>query len=131
MTGKRFVPTDFDKQLGKIITITRNRFGMSQKDLAKSLGVTFQQVQKYETGGNRISAAKLNTIAECFGMSISALLHGSAQEYLHDADIKKTIELMYKMNATQRRFILQSAAYVAGSTPPGPVRHNIKSGNQN
>ena len=115
MAGKQFAATDFDKQLGKIIALTRNRFGMSQKDLAKSLGVTFQQVQKYESGGNRISASKLNTIAECFGMTIGDLIHGCHQEYIHDTDIQKTIELMYKMNTTQRQFILQSATYVVGT----------------
>ena len=122
MAGRKFIPSDFDISIGKIIAMTRNRFGWSQKDLARRLGVTFQQVQKYETGGNRISAGRLQTIAECFEMTIGQLIDGSTQEYIHEGDIRKTIDLMYKMTPDEQRFILQAASYVMGGVVPGPIR---------
>lgn len=122
MNRRKFIPSDFDVSLGKTIAMTRNRFGWSQKDLARRLGVSFQQVQKYETGGNRLSVSRLQMIAECFEMTVSELMDGSTQEYIHDEDIRKTIDLMYKMTPDEQRFILQAASYVLGAVVPGPVR---------
>ena len=50
---------------------------MSQGDLAKRLGVSFQQVQKYEKGTNRVGAGRLPEIADMFGVPIGALFEGS------------------------------------------------------
>lgn len=122
MVGRKFEPNDFDVRLGRAIAITRNRLGMSQKDLARHLGITFQQIQKYETAGNRIPVARLQEIADCFEINICQLLDCSNQKYVHDADIMRTIDLMYKMTPAQRRFILQAAVYVRGGEMPGPVR---------
>lgn len=52
--------------------------GMTQKDLAKKVGVTFQQIQKYESAGNRISADTLKRIADAFELSIGQLVDGGA-----------------------------------------------------
>jgi transcriptional regulator with XRE-family HTH domain len=52
-----------DKSVGRQIRIRRNTLGMSQTDLADELGLTFQQVQKYEKGANRISAGRLLRLA--------------------------------------------------------------------
>lgn len=53
-------------RLGHIIAMVRARHGMSQKDLAEKLGISFQQVQKYECAANRISAARLYEISRIF-----------------------------------------------------------------
>jgi transcriptional regulator with XRE-family HTH domain len=53
--------------------------GISQTELANHIGVTFQQVQKYETGTNRISMGRLTRIARVFGVSVTYLLAGSRQ----------------------------------------------------
>ena len=50
---------------------------MSQGDLAKRLGVSFQQVQKYEKGTNRVGAGRLPRIADIFGVPIGALFEGT------------------------------------------------------
>lgn len=113
MTGKKFTPLQSDICVGRIIAISRRRMGMSQKELAEHLGITFQQIQKYETGGNRISAGKLMQIAAAFEMSPGQLLDGATHAYMHDRDIMEIIELLYKMNQTQRSFILQMAQYIA------------------
>jgi transcriptional regulator with XRE-family HTH domain len=52
-----------DKSVGRQIRIRRITLGMSQTDLAEALGLTFQQVQKYEKGANRISAGRLLRLA--------------------------------------------------------------------
>lgn len=63
MSGKVFTPNPIDEHIGQRIQLRRVMLGMSQKDLANICGVTFQQVQKYECAGNRISASRLFEIS--------------------------------------------------------------------
>jgi len=56
-------PGPLDVMLGAKIRIFRSYRGMSQTDLARKIGVAFQQVQKYEKGTNRIVASRLSRIA--------------------------------------------------------------------
>jgi transcriptional regulator with XRE-family HTH domain len=76
MTGKRFAPTSTDEHIGQRLQLRRNMMGMSQKDLAKLCGVTFQQIQKYETAGNRISASRLFDISAALETPISFFFSG-------------------------------------------------------
>ena len=55
MSGKPFQPTAVDEHIGQRVQLRRVMMGLSQKDLAKICGETFQQIQKYERAGNRIS----------------------------------------------------------------------------
>jgi len=59
-----------------MIRAHRKRMGMSQSQLADALGLTLQQVQKYERGSNRVSASKLFDIAQTLGLSISTFFEG-------------------------------------------------------
>lgn len=52
-----------DMAVGARIRLTRKARGVSQQALAESVGLTFQQIQKYESGANRVSASKLAEIA--------------------------------------------------------------------
>jgi transcriptional regulator with XRE-family HTH domain len=74
MSSKR--PDPIDIQVGHRIRIQRVARGMSQSGLADQIGVTFQQVQKYEKGTNRVSASRLVRIAEVLGISSHALMGG-------------------------------------------------------
>lgn len=65
-----------DRRLGQRVRTRRLEIGMSQEKLADLLGVTFQQVQKYEKGINRIAASRLFDIAAALGMPISAFFEG-------------------------------------------------------
>jgi transcriptional regulator with XRE-family HTH domain len=67
-------PHPVDVAVGARIRIIRKGKGMSQGTLAQSLGLTFQQVQKYERGSNRVSASKLVEIARTLEVSPSELL---------------------------------------------------------
>jgi transcriptional regulator with XRE-family HTH domain len=60
-----------DAKLGEKIRIRRTAAGMSQSELGEALGVSFQQIQKYEKGANRVSAVRLEQIAKALNESIS------------------------------------------------------------
>ena len=72
-TTKKRQPTAADAKVGESIRAHRLIAGMSQSDLAEQLGVSFQQVQKYEKGANRVGAGRLPQIAGIFKIPISAL----------------------------------------------------------
>ena len=71
MSGKAFVPSAVDLHIGQRMQLRRVMMGMSQKDLAKVCGVTFQQIQKYETAGNRISASRLFALSTALETPVS------------------------------------------------------------
>ena len=77
-------PNDVDRQVGSRVRMRRMLIGMSQEKLGDALGLTFQQVQKYEKGTNRISASRLQQIAQVLGVSIDFLYGGGAAKA--DAD---------------------------------------------
>jgi len=64
-------PRNADIQIGNKIRLQRVVLGMSQERLAKEIGVTFQQVQKYEKGINRVSPARLQDIARALNMPVA------------------------------------------------------------
>ena len=70
MSVKR--PDPVDIEVGHRIRIERLARGLSQTALANQLGVTFQQVQKYEKGVNRVGAGRLTKIAEVLGIEVAA-----------------------------------------------------------
>jgi transcriptional regulator with XRE-family HTH domain len=76
---KKRSPNAADGEVGESIRAHRLIAGMSQTDLANKLGVSFQQVQKYEKGVNRVGAGRLPQIAEIFNVPISALFSDHAQ----------------------------------------------------
>ncbi len=69
-------PNDIDRHVGGRVRMRRMLIGMSQEKLADALGLTFQQVQKYEKGTNRISASRLQHIAGTLGVTIEYLYAG-------------------------------------------------------
>lgn len=60
-----------DKLIGTRIRLQRTAIGMSQEKLGDILGITFQQIQKYEKGTNRVGAARLQAIADALGVPVS------------------------------------------------------------
>jgi transcriptional regulator with XRE-family HTH domain len=71
-------PNAVDVAVGRNLRIWRIARGLSQAQLAGRLGVTFQQVQKYETAGNRIPTGRLVKAAAILGIPISALFEGTS-----------------------------------------------------
>ena len=62
---------EYDHELGKRIRLRRVELGISQSDLADKLGVSFQQVQKYEKGVNRVGASRLQQIATALDVPVT------------------------------------------------------------
>ncbi len=58
-----------DKEIGQKIRYLRNRWGLSQSELAERIGISFQQIQKYEKGSSRISVMRLQQITAALGLS--------------------------------------------------------------
>ncbi|MBR3929963.1 MAG: helix-turn-helix domain-containing protein [Alphaproteobacteria bacterium] len=76
MSGKPFIPTAIDEHIGQRMQLRRVMMGLSQKDLAKICGVTFQQIQKYECAGNRISASRLFELSAALETPVSFFFAG-------------------------------------------------------
>ncbi len=64
-------PNPTDIHVGSRIRLRRNMLGMSQEKLGEMLGITFQQVQKYEKGTNRVGASRLQAISEILGVPVA------------------------------------------------------------
>jgi transcriptional regulator with XRE-family HTH domain len=64
-------PDPVDIHVGSRVRLRRTLLGMSQDKLARAIGVSFQQLQKYERGTNRISASRLYALSKVLGVGIS------------------------------------------------------------
>ena len=64
-------PNPTDVYVGGRIRLRRNMLGMSQEKLGESLGITFQQIQKYEKGTNRVGASRLQAIASILSVPVA------------------------------------------------------------
>jgi transcriptional regulator with XRE-family HTH domain len=74
--------TSVDVEIGQRIRAARLKKGISQEDLGKALGVSFQQIQKYEKGVNRVSSARLVEVAKAVDMTV--------EDFFDRVDTKKT-----------------------------------------
>ena len=70
-------PDPIDRLVGNNVRILRLERGLSQSDLAERLGITFQQVQKYEKGINRIGSGRLARLSQVLGVSVGRFFQGS------------------------------------------------------
>lgn len=70
--------TDADRTIGGLIASLRKAQGLSQSALGDAIGVSFQQVQKYEKGRNRIGAGRLQTIADLLKVPVETFFAGQA-----------------------------------------------------
>src|SRR5688572_33120395 len=89
MASKGF-PNPIDVHVGSRIRLRRTLLGLSQEKLAEAIGLTFQQVQKYEKGANRVSSSRLMDIAKVLEVDIayffaemSAAVAGQTPSQLH------------------------------------------------
>jgi len=68
-----------DSLVGGRIRLLRKQRKMSQSDLGQALGVTFQQIQKYENGKNRVGASRLHQVAIALNVPIAELFDGASE----------------------------------------------------
>jgi transcriptional regulator with XRE-family HTH domain len=69
-------PNPVDKYVGSRVRMRRIMLGLSQEKLGDALGLTFQQIQKYEKGTNRIGASRLHQISDILQVPVSFLFEG-------------------------------------------------------
>lgn len=70
-------PNPIDIHVGGRIRLRRNMLGMSQEKLGESLGITFQQIQKYEKGTNRVGASRLQAISSILTVPVAFFFEGA------------------------------------------------------
>jgi transcriptional regulator with XRE-family HTH domain len=72
-------PNPVDRHVGSRVRMRRMLVGMSQEKLGEALGITFQQIQKYEKGTNRIGASRLHQIAKVLSVPVEFFYEGAPQ----------------------------------------------------
>jgi transcriptional regulator with XRE-family HTH domain len=104
----------YDNELGKRIRLRRVELGISQSELADKLGVSFQQVQKYEKGVNRVGAARLQQVATALDVPVTFFFDGDGKsrevESLLFIDSSFSLRLLrayssVQSQAVQRQFV--------------------------
>lgn len=108
-----------DIHVGKRIRHRRWMIGITQQQLAEKVGIKFQQIQKYETGMNRVSASRLWDISEVLGVSVAFFFEGldgkdsSASEIegdiLADKEALQLVRSYYAIPEAQRRRLFDLA----------------------
>ncbi len=110
-----------DVHVGKRVRHRRWLIGMTQQQLAEQVGIKFQQIQKYETGANRISASRLWDIAEALGVPVSFFFEGIEEDakastsktlpadVLSDKEALDLVRSYYAIPENQRRRLFELA----------------------
>ncbi len=113
-----------DVHVGKRVRHRRWLVGMTQQQLAEKVGIKFQQIQKYETGMNRVSASRLWDIAAALSVPVSFFFEGLAEDsqtatevaasdvpldILKDKEALELVRSYYAIPETQRRRLFELA----------------------
>jgi len=133
MTMAKKLPNPIDKHVGGRLRMRRMMLGMSQTNLGDALGITFQQVQKYESGANRISASRLQHISHFLQVPVPFFFEGApdrprgaggpatpdyVSEFLSSTDGLALVKAFPKIKeAKLRRRVVQLVEEIAGDEP--------------
>lgn len=111
-----------DIHVGKRIRHRRWMVGMTQQQLAERVGIKFQQIQKYETGMNRVSASRLWDISDAMGVEISFFFEGLGRhttpeseeiaargDFMADKEALELVRSYYAIPENQRRRLFELA----------------------
>jgi transcriptional regulator with XRE-family HTH domain len=123
-------PSSIDVAVGRNVRIWRMARGMSQAQLAGRLDVTFQQLQKYEVGANRIGTGRLVKVAAVLGIPIATLFHGTDTDpsrsllaLVSDARAFRLAEAFAAIhNSTLRLSLVYLVEKIAAAVPQPPRR---------
>src|SRR5262252_5819650 len=125
---RKKAPSPIDKHVGSRVRMRRIMLAMSQEKLGAALGLTFQQVQKYEKGTNRIGASRLQQISHILQVPVafffeglpnelapSALSVAQIDDFISDSDGLRLIRAFMRIdNAALRRRIVMLVQEIAG-----------------
>lgn len=114
-----------DIHVGKMLRAVRKAKGVSQETLADALGISFQQVQKYENGANRVSASKMFDAAVFLGVAPAAFFDGlegapvtgvpsALAEFFTQDGALQIAEAFPKLSASERRCVTALVVSMAG-----------------
>lgn len=131
---------EIDFYVGKRLRRRRRLLGLTQQALGDMVGIRFQQIQKYECGANRISAARLFELSEALTVPIQYFYEGLTNDSpaLDDCDDfiapdvlskKETMDLVrayYNMGETPRKHLLDLAKSLEKSETPTPGNRNLR-----
>ena len=108
-----------DVHVGKRVRHRRWMVGMTQQQLAEKVGIKFQQIQKYETGMNRVSASRLWDISNALGVTVSFFFDGleqdasdknaSPMDMMSDKEALELLRSYYSIPENQRRRLFDLA----------------------
>ena len=131
LAATKRVPEPVDVHVGNRVRMRRLMFGMSQEKLGRALGLTFQQVQKYEKGKNRMGSSRLQQIANILQAPVTFFFEGApgqtkpdgktpspayVSDFLATTDgLTLTKAFMQIKNAKLRRSIVNLVEDIAGS----------------
>jgi transcriptional regulator with XRE-family HTH domain len=113
MAGKRI--DQIDKHVGNRVRMQRMVLGITQQRLAEGLGITFQQVQKYEKGTNRISASRLQAIARILKVS-PAFLFGESDAVRERSGTISATALIQCLTKSEGAALMRSFARINDKT---------------
>jgi transcriptional regulator with XRE-family HTH domain len=88
-------PNPTDKYVGSRVRMRRMMLGMSQEKLGNALGLTFQQVQKYEKGTNRIGASRLQQISHILQVPVSFFFEGAPELQARGSEFSEAPSPLY------------------------------------
>ena len=129
-------PNPVDVHVGSRVRMRRTLLGLSQEKLGEAIGLTFQQVQKYETGANRVSASRLWQLCEALNVPVSFFFEGypedkpstksrgfsESNDVLNEREALELVRAYYAHPAGFRRHILDLLKSVPKYFAPRPAR---------
>ena len=133
-------PNPIDRHVGLRIRLRRKELGVSQEKLADQIGLTFQQVQKYENGANRISASRLVQIADTLQVSATSFIEGLGAYAERGQDARRRslppgaeqlLDVYAKLAAPMRDAVVQLAKSLADGVTPSRAKRapRVQTGN--
>jgi transcriptional regulator with XRE-family HTH domain len=111
-----------DKRIGQRVKQRRLELGMSQERLADLLGVTFQQIQKYEKGVNRVAASRLFELSSALGVALGYFFEGLTAGEPRAGVAEEGQDFVYDMLATPEG---QQLLQIFGSIRSPKVRRRV------
>jgi len=116
------IANSVDKRIGQRVKQRRLEMGMSQERLAELLGVTFQQIQKYEKGVNRVAASRLFELAAALGVGLAYFYEGLTAGAPQGGVAEEGQEFVYDMLASPEG---QQLLQIFGQIKSAKVRRRV------
>jgi transcriptional regulator with XRE-family HTH domain len=128
---RKKAPNPIDQHVGSRVRMRRLMLAMSQEKLGDALGLTFQQVQKYEKGANRVGASRLEQISHILQVPVAFFFEGALigsdlsmaqiDDFVSDSDCLRLMRAFMRIdNTTLRRRIAMLVQEIAGVRPLNP-----------